>query len=277
MPDSRWLFPPNQSRELTGAAVKHLRALEDQSVYILREAYKHFDDLAMLWSMGKDSTVLLWLARKAFFGHVPFPLVHIDTGYEMPELIKYRDRLCREWRLDLVVGQNAAALANGMGPQTGRVTCCTAMKIDALKQTIAKHRWTAIILGIRADEEGTRAKERYFSLRDKHGEWNFRDQPPELWEQFNTTFPAGSHIRVHPLLDWTELNIWEYLELERIPLPPLYFDQGNGTRYRSLGCVPCTGTVSSCASTIPQIISELRITTIAERSGRAQEDRKSVV
>ncbi len=252
--------------------MKHLRALEDQSVYILREAYKHFDDLAMLWSMGKDSTVLLWLARKAFFGHVPFPLVHIDTGYEMPELIEYRDLLCREWRLDLVVGQNAEALAGGMGPQQGRVTCCTAMKIDALKHTIAKHKWTAIILGIRADEEGTRAKERYFSLRDKHGEWDFRDQPPELWDQFNTAFPAGSHIRVHPLLDWTELNIWEYLDLEQIPLPTLYFDKGNGMRYRSLGCVPCTGAVSSCASTIPQIISELRVTTIAERSGRAQDE-----
>jgi sulfate adenylyltransferase subunit 2 len=232
--------------------MKHLRALEDQSVYILREAYKHFDDLAMLWSMGKDSTVLLWLARKAFFGHVPFPLVHIDTGYEMPELIEYRDRLCREWHLDLVVGQNKEALAAGMGPEQGRVT--------------------AIILGIRADEEGTRAKERYFSLRDKHGEWDFRDQPPELWDQFNTTFPAGSHIRVHPLLDWTELNIWEYLEFERVPLPTLYFNQGNGLRYRSLGCVPCTGTVASCASTIPQIVSELRVTTIAERSGRAQDE-----
>jgi sulfate adenylyltransferase subunit 2 len=252
--------------------MKHLRALEDQSVYILREAYKHFDDLAMLWSMGKDSTVLLWLARKAFFGHVPFPLVHIDTGYEMPALIEYRDRLCREWRLNLVVGQNQAALAGGMGPECGRVTCCTAMKIEALKQTIAAHRWTAVILGIRADEEGTRAKERYFSLRDKHGEWDFRDQPPELWDQFNTTFPVGAHVRVHPLLDWTELNIWEYLELEQIPLPPLYFDQGNGTRYRSLGCVPCTSTVKSRASTIPQIIAELRTTTIAERSGRAQDE-----
>ena len=252
--------------------MKHLRALEDQSVYILREAYKHFDDLAMLWSMGKDSTVLLWLARKAFFGHVPFPLVHIDTGYEMPELIEYRDRLCREWRLNLVVGQNKAALDGGMGPDRGRVTCCTAMKIDALKQTISTHGWTAVILGIRADEEGTRAKERYFSLRDKHGEWDFRDQPPELWEQYNTRFPAGSHVRVHPLLDWTELNIWEYLELEQVPLPPLYFDRGQGTRYRSLGCVPCTGTVNSCASTIPQIIAELRTTTIAERSGRAQDE-----
>jgi len=208
--------------------MQHLRALEDQSVYILREAYKHFDNLAMLWSMGKDSTVLLWLARKAFFGHVPFPLVHIDTGYEMPELIEYRDRIAREWRLDLIVGQNTEALAAGMNHTVGRVTCCSALKIEALKQTIAKHRWTAVILGIRADEEGTRAKERYFSLRDKHGEWDFRDQPPELWDQYKTTFPAGSHVRVHPLLDWTELNIWEYLELERIPLPNLYFDRGGG-------------------------------------------------
>ncbi|MCP9452453.1 MAG: sulfate adenylyltransferase subunit 2 [Nitrospira sp.] len=252
--------------------MKHLRELESQSVYILREAYKHFDDLAMLWSMGKDSTALLWLTRKAFFGHVPFPLVHIDTGYEMPELIEYRDRLCREWRLNLVVGQNKEALAAGMGPERGRVTCCTAMKIDALKRTIEKYKWKAVILGIRADEEGTRAKERYFSLRDQHGEWDFRDQPPELWNQFNTKFPVGSHVRVHPLLDWTELNIWEYLDLEGVPLPRLYFDQGNGKRYRSLGCVPCTSTVPSCASTISQIISELRVTTIAERSGRAQDE-----
>ncbi len=120
--------------------MQHLRALEDQRVYILREAYKHFDKLAMLWSIGKNSTVLLWLARKSFFGQVPFPLVHINTGYEMPELIDYRDRLCREWTLDLVVGLNAGALAAGMGPDQGRVTCCTAMKIEALKQTIAQHK-----------------------------------------------------------------------------------------------------------------------------------------
>ena len=199
--------------------MRHLRELEDQSVYILREAYKHFDGLAMLWSMGKDSTVLLWLARKAFFGHVPFPLVHIDTGYEMPELIEYRDRLCREWRLNLIVGQNRAALDAGMGPDRGRVVCCTAMKIEALNQTIAQHGWSAIILGIRADEEGTRAKERYFSLRGKEGEWNFRDQPPELWDQFNTTVPAGAHLRIHPILHWTELDIWLYTRREGIPDP----------------------------------------------------------
>lgn len=250
----------------------YLRRLEDQSIYIFREAYKHFERTAMLWSMGKDSTVLLWLARKAFFGHVPFPLVHIDTGYEMPELLTYRDRMVREWGLNLVVGQNKAALEGGMHPSRGRVACCTAMKVEALRAVIAEHGWDAIILGIRADEEGTRAKERYFSVRDSQGEWDFRDQPPELWDQFKTTFPPGSHIRVHPLLDWTELQIWEYLEQEGIPLPDLYFERGEGTRYRSLGCVPCTGTTPSSASTIGQIITEIRRTHIAERSGRAQDE-----
>lgn len=252
--------------------MNHLRQLEDQSVFILREAYKHFDRLAMLWSMGKDSTVLLWLTRKAFFGHVPFPLIHIDTGYEMPELLEYRDRIVREWRLRLVVGQNKAALAAGMNPTMGRVTCCTALKIDALKQTIAEQGFTAIILGIRADEEGTRAKERYFSPRDHHGEWDFRDQPPELWDQYKTSFPDGTHLRIHPLLDWTEVNIWEYLQFEKIPLPSLYFDQGTGRRYRSLGCVPCTATVASTACTVEDIIGELRTTTVAERAGRAQDE-----
>mgnify|MGYP000106107608 CR=1 FL=1 len=216
--------------------------------------------------------MLLWLARKAFFGHVPFPLLHVDTSYKIPAMIEYRDRLAREWRLNLVVGQNKEALAAGMNHTMGRVVCCTALKTNGLKQLIEQKGYTGIILGVRADEEGTRAKERYFSPRDKHGDWDFRDQPPELWNQFNTRFPVGSHVRVHPLLDWTELNIWEYLELEQVPLPGLYFDQGSGTRYRSLGCVPCTGTVSSCASTLSQIISELRVTTIAERSGRAQDE-----
>ena len=171
--------------------MKHLRQFEDQSVYILREAYKHFDNLAMLWSMGKDSTVLLWLARKAFFGHVPFPLLHVDTSYKIPAMIEYRDRLAREWGLDLVVGQNKEALAAGMNHTLGRVMCCTALKTNGLKQLIEQKGYTGIILGVRADEEGTRAKERYFSPRDKHGDWDFRDQPPEFWDQFKTTFPPG--------------------------------------------------------------------------------------
>ncbi|MBA3612288.1 MAG: sulfate adenylyltransferase subunit CysD [Nitrospirales bacterium] len=252
--------------------MKHLRQLEDQSVYILREAYKHFEHLAMLWSMGKDSTVLLWLTRKAFFGHVPFPLVHIDTGYEMPELIEYRDRICREWRLRLVVGQNQAALDQGMSHTVGRVACCTALKVEAMNQVIAEQGYSAIILGIRSDEEGTRAKERYFSPRNKQGEWDFREQPPELWHQYKTSFPDGEHIRIHPLFDWTEMNIWEYLQLEDVPLPDMYFNKGDGTRFRSLGCVPCTKSVNSPTSRVDEVLIELQNTKIAERVGRAQDE-----
>ena len=253
--------------------MKHLRQLEDQSVFILREAYKHFDNLAMLWSMGKDSTVLLWLARKAFFGHVPFPLLHIDTSYKIPEMIEYRDRMAREWRLNLVIGQNKEALENGMNHTLGRVECCTALKTNGLKGLMAEKGYTGLILGVRADEESTRAKERYFSPRDKNNEWDFRDQPPELWDQFKTSFPPGTHIRIHPLLDWTEINIWEYIRLESIPfLSNLYLDQGTGTRYRSLGCAPCTFPIQSTAKTVDEIITELRNSNVAERAGRAQDE-----
>ena len=253
--------------------MKHLRQLEDQSVYILREAYKHFDNLGMLWSMGKDSTVLLWLARKAFFGHVPFPLLHVDTSYKIPEMIEYRDRLAREWRLNLVVGQNKKALAEGMNHEKGRVECCTALKTEGLKLLLQEGGYTGIILGVRADEESTRAKERYFSPRDKNNDWDFRDQPPELWDQFKTSFPPGTHIRIHPLLDWTEINIWEYIKLENIPfMENLYLDQGKGTRYRSLGCAPCTFPIQSTAKTVDEVIIELRNSNVAERAGRAQDE-----
>ncbi|MHC4452462.1 MAG: sulfate adenylyltransferase subunit CysD, partial [Planctomycetota bacterium] len=145
----------------------HLDALESQSIYILREAYKHFKNLGMLWSVGKDSTVLVWLARKAFFGHVPMPLVHVDTSYKIPEMIEYRDRYAKEWNLNLVVGQNKAALDEGMNFERGRITCCEALKTEGLRQVMEQEGYTALILGIRRDEEGTRAKERYFSPRDK--------------------------------------------------------------------------------------------------------------
>ncbi len=249
-----------------------LQALEDQSIYILREAYKHFDNLCMLWSMGKDSTALLWLARKAFFGHVPFPLVHVDTSYKIPAMIEYRDRVAREWGLNLLIAQNKGALANGMNHTIGRVICCTALKTDALKQFLAEQGFTAVILGIRADEEGTRAKERYFSPRDRHGDWDFRDQPPELWDQFKTSFPEGTHIRIHPLLDWREIDVWEYIRAENIPMIDLYLDQGDGTRYRSLGCAPCTFAIRSTARTLDEVIEELRQTSVAERAGRAQDE-----
>ena len=258
---------------MTGSKFRHLDALENQSVYILREAHRKFKRLAMLWSIGKDSSVLLWLARKAFFGHVPMPCVHVDTSYKIPEMIQFRDQKVREWNIDLVVGQNKAALAAGKTFPNGaltRVECCGLLKKDALQQVIEEKDYQAVIVGIRRDEEGTRAKERYFSPRDRNFEWNFKDQPPELWDQFKTDFDPGTHIRIHPLLHWTELNVWEYIEREKIPIVDLYFAK-DGFRYRSLGCAPCTKPVPSQATTVAEIIEELRETKVAERSTRAQD------
>lgn len=251
-----------------------LTDLENESIYILREAYHKFNGLAMLWSIGKDSTALLWLVRKAFFGHVPFPLVHIDTSYKIPSMIEYRDRMVREWNLHLVVGRNDAVLASGMTFPNGRATrveCCTMLKRDALQRVIQDRKYSGVIVGVRRDEEPTRAKERYFSPRGGNMEWEATDQPPELWGQFNTDFAAGTHVRIHPLLHWTELNVWEYIEREEIPVIPLYFDDGTGRRYRSIGCAPCTGTVASNARTVSEIVAELKTTRTAERSGRAQD------
>ncbi len=274
-----------------------LDSLEAQSVYILREAYRDFKQLVMLWSIGKDSTVLLWLARKAFFGHVPIPLLHIDTSYKIPAMIEYRDRIARDWKLNMIVGRNADALESGQTFPNGklsRLACCKALKSETLKHTLSgewprwvmNHKtgqydkttggepWTGVIVGVRADEEGSRSKERYFSPRDQHNDWDVADQPPELWNQFKTDFAPGTHVRIHPLLDWTELNIWEYIERENIPMTDLYFDHGSGCRYRSLGCEPCTKPVQSDAKDVPQVIHELRIgkfANIAERSGREQD------
>jgi sulfate adenylyltransferase subunit 2 len=275
----------------------HLEALESQSVHILREAYREFKSLVMLWSIGKDSTVLLWLARKAFFGHVPFPLMHIDTAFKIPEMIDYRNSIALEWKLNLLVGQNKPVLERGLTFPDGKVdrlTCCKSLKSEALKHTLSgewpryrlnhgagkfepdanKEAYTGVIVGVRADEEGSRSKERYFSPRDKQSDWNVDDQPPELWNQYKTDFAPGTHIRVHPLLDWTELNIWEYIEKENIPITSLYFDNGKGQRYRSLGCYPCTTPVESTAKNVKEIIIELKsgkFANIAERSGRAQD------
>jgi sulfate adenylyltransferase subunit 2 len=268
----------------------HLDQLEDQSIYILREAYRHFESLCMLWSIGKDSTVMLWLTRKAFFGHVPFPLVHVDTSYKIPAMIEYRDRFAREWGIDMVVGQNQQALAEGMNHTLGRLNCCRALKTDALRHTLdgswPRQRlgkdgvyreevngepFTGVIVGARADEEGSRAKERYFSPRDKNHDWDVSEQPPELWNQFKTDFAPGTHVRIHPLLDWTEINIWEYIERENIPIIDLYFDKGQGTRYRSIGCQTCTGNIQSTAKSPAEIIVELRSTKVPERAGRAQD------
>ena len=273
-----------------GVRLDSIERLEAQSVYLLREAYANFKNLCMLWSIGKDSTVMLWLARKAFFGHVPFPLVHIDTHYKIPEMIAYRDQLARQWGLTMIVGQNEEALAGGMNHTRGRLTCCTALKTKALKQTLDgtgpryrmqpdgtyapdkdKEPYTGVIVGARGDEEGSRSKERYFSPRTQENDWQLDDQPPELWNQYKTDFAPGTHIRIHPLLDWTEINIWQYIERERMPITDLYFDRGTGRRYRSLGCAPCTGDVASRATNPTEIIQELLNTNVAERSGRAQD------
>lgn len=252
----------------------HLATLESQSIYILREAYKKFKNLAMLWSIGKDSTVLVWLARKAFFGQCPLPLVHVDTSYKIPEMIEYRDRVAKEWGLKLVVGQNRQALKDGMNHTLGRITCCESLKTRGLQMVMEEKGYTALILGIRRDEEGTRAKERFFSPRDKNFEWDFRDQPPELWDQFKTSFESGTHVRVHPLLEWTEVNVWEYIQRENIPIIPLYFSR-EGKRYRSLGCAPCTGAIESQASTVAEIIEELKSVKTSERAGRAQDQEET--
>jgi sulfate adenylyltransferase subunit 2 len=275
----------------------HLDRLENTSIFILREAYANFKNLGMLWSIGKDSTALLWLTRKAFFGHVPFTLVHIDTSFKIPEMIAYRDRLVREWRLNLVYGINEQALSEKRTFPDGkldRIACCKVLKTDALVNTI-NGTWTryrfnhdagkyeaeqnpepfdGIIAGIRADEEGSRSKERYFSARDQSSTWEIEEQPPEFWNQFKTEFSPGTHVRIHPLLDWTELNIWEYIQREKIPTVSLYYNHGDRKRYRSLGCYPCTFPINSQASTVDEIVEELRdgqLKNIAERSGRAQD------
>jgi sulfate adenylyltransferase subunit 2 len=252
----------------------YLSKLENQSIYIFREAFHKFENLAMLWSIGKDSTVLLWLARKAFFGHVPFPLVHVDTSYKIPSMIEYRDRLVREWNLQLIAGKNEAVLSDGATFPNGRATrveCCGRLKKDALKAVLEERGFNGVIVGVRRDEEPTRAKERYFSPRDRNMEWNAEDQPPELWDQFKTDYEPGTHIRIHPLLHWTELNIWEYIERENIPVIPLYFANARGERYRSIGCYPCTFPIRSEARTVTEIIAELRATKTPERAGRAQD------
>lgn len=248
-----------------------LDQLEAEAIYILREAYKKFGKLGMLWSMGKDSTVMLWLAKKAFFGHVPFPVVHIDTTFKFPEMYEFRDHWAKEWGLNLIVHTNEEALKKGISYDThSALEVCDAMKTQGLKQAIDKHDFEGLILAIRADEEGSRSKERFFSKRTKDFEWEYTDQPPELWNQYNTDFKKGEHIRVHPILHWTEIDVWEYIKREDIPCISLYFAK-DGKRYRSLGCMPITHPIESDADTVDKIIEELKTTQEAERAGRGQD------
>lgn len=262
--------------------------LESKSIYILREAYRQFKNIAVLWSIGKDSTTLLWLCKKAFYGKVPFPVMHIDTGYKFKEIYDFRQKYVKEWDLDLIVSRNDDAVKKGITPETGRFDCCNERKTEALKQTIKERGMDALLLGIRSDEHGIRDKERYFSPRDKQFRWNVSrpkeakeegDSPyvslqdPEFagWNLFASDFgPDADHVRVHPLLHWTELDVWEYVKRENIPMVSLYLAK-DGKRYRSIGCEPCCNPVDSDADTIDKIIEELKTTDVEERSGRAQD------
>ncbi len=247
----------------------HLDELESKSIFIIREAYKQFKKVALLWSIGKDSSTLLWLTRKAFYGKIPFPVIHIDTSYKFPEMIAWREEYAQKWGLKMIIGQNKEALANGMCSKN-KLACCTALKTDALKQVIAEHKFRALYLGIRRDEHGVRAKERVFSPRNQDFKWDYKNQPPELWDQYKAKAEEEEHIRVHPLLHWTELDIWQYIKREKIPITDLYFSK-EGMRYRSIGCKCCCAPVKSNADDIDKMIEELKTTKQGERAGRAQD------
>lgn len=260
----------------------HLKELEAQSIYILREAYHNFSNLCMPWSMGKDSNVLLWLSKKAFCGRIPYPVLHIDTTYEFPEMLEFRAWAQNFYELNLIVKINEDArsgrgeYSESIGYEThDPVTVTHELKTVALQQVLSEQRFDALITGIRRDEDSTRAKERYFSPRTADFEWDYKDQPPEFWDQFTVDVDPGEHIRVQPLLDWTEVDIWRYIEREKIPIPQLYFakpgEDGRFYRYRSLGCWPITKPIESSATTISEIIQELLLTKTSERSGRAQD------
>jgi sulfate adenylyltransferase subunit 2 len=277
--------------------LNHLRALESESIYILREAAAEFARPVMLYSIGKDSSVMLRLAQKAFFpGKIPFPLLHIDTSYKFPEMIEFRDRYTRELGLELIVHQNRAALDAGANPFVlGTQKCCGLLKTRALLDALEAGGFTAAFGGARRDEEKSRAKERVYSFRDAHGQWDPKNQRPELWNIFNTRIDKGESIRVFPLSNWTELDVWLYIHAERIPIVPLYYArerevvERNGAivlihsereilpgektkrikcRMRSLGCVPCTGAIRSDADTVPKIIEEMVSFRRSERENR---------
>jgi sulfate adenylyltransferase subunit 2 len=221
--------------------------------------------------MGKDSTTMLWLCRKAFFGKIPFPVIHIDTGFKFKQMYQFRDKITREWGLELLVARNEEAIRENVGPsKIDKLECCTRLKTDALKNCLDKYGFDALILAIRRDEHGIRAKERYFSPRDEDFKWDYKNQPLEMWNQYQGLVDTGVHMRIHPILHWRELDVWEYVKSEGIPANPMYFAK-DGERYRSLGCEPCTLPIKSDAATVDQVVEELKATKIAERSGRAQD------
>ncbi|MCX7095719.1 MAG: sulfate adenylyltransferase subunit CysD [Methylobacter sp.] len=276
----------------------HLKQLEAESIYIIREVAAEFERPVMLYSIGKDSAVMLQLALKAFFpGKPPFPLLHVDTTWKFREMIEFRDRLVRELGLELIVHINEEGVRKGVNPFTyGSKKHTDIMKTESLKQALNKYRFDAAFGGARRDEEKSRAKERVYSFRDRNHRWDPKNQRPELWNLYNGRIDKGESIRVFPLSNWTELDIWQYIHLENIPIPTLYFAkerpvvQREGTwimvddermplesdempqmkmvRFRTLGCYPLTGAVESTASTLPEIIQEMLLATTSERQGR---------
>lgn len=248
-----------------------LNDLEAQSIFILREAYNAVRPLGMLWSIGKDSNALLWLIRKAFYGRVPFPVIQLDTGMELPEVYAFRDMLVKKWDLDLVIQQ--CPPEEDMDPSLPPATRAAMRKTEGLKQLLENHKYRGIMVGIRRDEQSMRAKERVFSPRAFSGDWDFKNQPAELWDQYKTDIPEGAHLRIHPILHWTELDIWHYTKRENLPIVPLYFAR-DGKRYRSLGEKNITFPIDSNAATIDEIIAELETTKVPERAGRSMDSER---
>ena len=276
----------------------HLKQLEAESIHIIREVAAEFDNPVMLYSVGKDSAVMLHLAMKAFYpGKPPFPLLHVDTTWKFREMIEFRDKHVADLGLDLIVHTNQDGIDMGIGPFThGSAKHTDVMKTEGLKQALNKHGFDAAFGGARRDEEKSRAKERVYSFRDKNHRWDPKNQRPELWNIYNGRVDKGESIRVFPLSNWTELDIWQYIHLEGIPIVPLYFAakrpvverdgvqimvdddrmpiepgekvEEKMVRFRTLGCYPLTGAVESEATTLPEIIQEMLLATTSERQGR---------
>ncbi len=256
---------------------EYLDDLENRSIYVIREVRARLGNPAILWSMGKDSTTLLTLCRKAFFGVVPFPVIHLDTSYKFPEMYGFRDYWAKEWGLNLLVVKNEEALGLGVGPSMGALECCNQLKTNALRQAVKKFGFDGLLLAIRWDEHGVRAKERFFSPRDAGSAWLHGEQPAELWGRFPAAAATdGGHLRVHPMLHWRELDVWEYVRRNGVPANPLYFAR-DGKRYRSLGCHTCTVPVESQAATLSEIVDELRCTRSAERAGRMLDKERAFI
>jgi sulfate adenylyltransferase subunit 2 len=276
----------------------HLKRLEAEAIFIIREVAATFAKPVMLYSIGKDSSVMLHLARKAFFpGPVPFPLLHIDTGWKFKEMIRFRDETAKKYRLELIVHTNAEAKERGINPfDNGSSVYTQLMKTEALKQALSAHGFDAAFGGARRDEEKSRAKERVFSFRNTNHVWDPKNQRPELWSLYNTRISPGESIRVFPLSNWTELDVWQYILAEDIAIVPLYFaakrpvvrrsgqllmvdderlplerdeaPEEKSVRFRTLGCYPLTAAIESEAATLEEIVAEMLIARTSERQGR---------